>query len=172
VRNNAKEISNSKRSLIVYAKSEERPFYSISLKSLYLNKSYDVVKDDSSHFLVLNTERYPDGTYQLFISVKYENGKPVYGQTAPFLMDNSPPIVTKYRFSGNNLRISLSDTTGVYDVKYCVNGSKWESVYLKPDQIYKKKANVTIPLKRKPDFIIIKLTDIFGNIGYFTIKER
>jgi len=174
IKNSAKDIENSRRSLIIYAKSEDNGslFYSIRLKSLHLNKTYNVVKGDSNHFFILNTDRYPDGTYRLFISVRSENQQAVHGQTTPFLIDNTPPAITNYRFSKHNLHISLSDTTGIYDIKYCTNGSEWKPVYLKSYQIYKKKTNITIPIKKKPDFIIIKLTDIFGNTGYFTIKER
>ena len=173
LRNNAKEMSNSKRSIIVYMKSPSKGLsYSLHLKNLYLGRSFNSVKNDSNHFFIVNTDRYPDGTYQATVYVKSQDGHSTIAQTAPFLIDNSPPAVVKYELKGNTLNFVVSDTTGIYEIEYTVNGSHWKRLPLNPEQIFKKNTRVKVSLNIKPVFVIIKLTDMFGNVGYFTIRNE
>ncbi len=172
IKNSAKDAENRERSIIIYAHNRDYAslLYDVKLKSLFSGKLYELVKGDTSHFMILETEKYPDGKYQLYVSVKTKEGLSASYQTPPFTIDNSSPAVTNYKLSGKTVRFSVTDTTGIYAIEYSVDGSDWKSITLDDTQIYMKKNDIKINVPHY-DFIILKLEDVFGNIGYFTIKR-
>ena len=170
----AKDAENYKRSVTVYAKDKDTDpiYYTIYLNSKYFRKKYLLFEHDTLFSFVMETDRYPDGTYTLY--VKAEDSEGIFDslETEPFTIDNNPPNINIILAKKGVLKAIITDTVGVYSIRYTIDGTEWNNVDIPLYDLYGKNVKIEIPVEKITPFIIIDIMDLYGNHRYYNTRIK
>jgi hypothetical protein len=170
----AKDAENHKRSITVYAKDKDTDpiFYTIFLNSKYFKKKYLLIEHDTLFSFVIETDKYPDGTYTLYIKTEDSEGISDSLETEPFIIDNNPPDINIISAKKGGLKAIITDTVGVYSIRYTTDGTEWNNVDISLYDLYGKKVKIEIPVEKITPFIIIDIMDLYGNHRYYNTRIK
>jgi hypothetical protein len=170
----AKDAENHKRSITVYAKDKDTDpiFYTIFLNSKYFKKKYLLIEHDTLFSFVIETDKYPDGTYTLYIKTEDSEGISDSLETEPFIIDNNPPDINIISAKKGGLKATITDTVGVYSIRYTIDGTEWNNVDISLYDLYGKKVKIEIPIEKITPFIIIDIMDLYGNHRYYNTRIK
>ncbi|MGC8765167.1 MAG: hypothetical protein ACP5QT_04705 [Brevinematia bacterium] len=127
------------------------------------------------NYFEISKELLGDGMYfaKLVASDRKSNDIPKENSKVigPFLIDNTPPLVSNLVFKKNSAEFTVVDNLSpVLSVNYSFNGKKWERL-VPVDNIYdSKEENFIIKLDGKENFLLVKVMDINGNASVIRIK--
>lgn len=170
----AKDAENHKRSITVYAKDKDTDpiFYTIFLNSKYFKKKYLLIEHDTLFSFVIETDKYPDGTYTLYIKTEDSEGISDSLETEPFIIDNNPPDINIISAKKGGLKATITDTVGVYSIRYTIDGTEWNNVDISLYDLYGKKVKIEIPIEKITPFIVIDIMDLYGNHRYYNTRIK
>jgi hypothetical protein len=170
----AKDAENHKRSITVYAKDKDTDpiYYTIFLNSKYFKKKYLLIEHDTLFSFVIETDKYPDGTYTLYIKTEDSEGISDSLETEPFIIDNNPPDINIISAKKGGLKAIITDTVGVYSIRYTTDGTEWNNVDISLYDLYGKKVKIEIPVEKITPFIIIDIMDLYGNHRYYNTRIK
>lgn len=128
---------------------------------------------------VLDTRRFPDGTYLVRVSASDGSSHPVadaleaHRVSRPFRVDNTPPVVSDLRATPGDDRVliegSLHDVTSLIDsVQYSVDGAPWHTVVPADGVADSARETIAIDLQGLDPgshVVVVRVTDTALNEG-------
>lgn len=170
----AKNAENHKRSITVYAKDKDADpiYYTIFLKSKNLKRKFLLIEHDTLFSFVIETDKYPDGTYTLCIRIEDSEGIPDSLETEPFIIDNNPPDIDIISANKGGIKAIVTDTIGIYSIRYTINGTEWNRVNIPLYDLYGKNVKIEVLPGKITPFIIIDIMDLYGNHRYYNTRIR
>ena len=139
-----------------------------------------LVKDFSGNNYSWDSELFPDGRYLLKIVTTDKPSNPLSHMLAsekisqPFLVDNSGPVISDLNVTGTGKNAVIAFTardahSNISNVEIGVNGGEWELVYPSDGICDSKEESFAVKnrsLIKGTNFMVVKATDILGNIGF------
>ncbi len=172
------EASNSQKARLLlrwqaFDPNHDKLKYNLYLKKVTDKKWIRLKKNITVPQVLLNTELYEDGKYRLRVVAEDSLSNPpsMAGsdtlESAPFLIDATPPLLDGFSIQGRKASFSVKDQTSVVAaVTYSYNGKTWYPVFPVDKIADSRTENYSFTLAKSEvdlGYVFVKVTDEFKN---------
>jgi outer membrane protein assembly factor BamB len=148
--------------------------YDVDYRPVHDTRFRPLRKDLTDSVLAWDTSSVPNGRYVVRIVARDISGNPeslaLTGEkeSAPFDVDNTPPVVTATAAKGVVKATARDDASLIRRAEYSLDGSHWEEMYPKDginDSVEELYEFTPRGLTAGPHVVVIRATDLLGNVA-------